>query len=133
MRNCGYSVTEIQMPASPAECSRLRKVVMRLASSALRANAIEDVELAVGEALSNAVKYGQADSKIAIRVETAPDHELAVELEYPGDQFDTCVKCPDDVRNATGGFGRFIIQHVMDNMEYRFEDGRTRLRLTKRT
>lgn len=132
MPNYGHSVTEIQMLSSPAECSRLRKLVTRLAASALRSTDAEDMELAIGEALSNAVKYGQAGSKISVRVESSPDTELAVELAYLGSRFDTCVKCPDDLANATGGFGRFIIDQVTDSMEYSFDNGCTTLRLTKR-
>jgi anti-sigma regulatory factor (Ser/Thr protein kinase) len=132
MGRCGSCITEIQMPSSPAECSRLRKVVTRLASAGLRPTAAEEMELALGEAISNAVKYGESDAKISVRVESLPDREVAVELDYPDDQFDACIKCPDDLRNATGGFGRFIIQQVTDSMEYSFQDGHTRLRMTKR-
>ena len=132
MGRYGSCITEIQMPSSPAECSRLRKVVTRLASAELRGIAAEEMELALGEAISNAVKYGQSDAKISVRVKSLPDREVAVELNYPDERFDACVTCPDDVRNATGGFGRFIIQQVTDSMEYSFEDGHTRLRMTKR-
>jgi anti-sigma regulatory factor (Ser/Thr protein kinase) len=90
------------------------------------------MELALGEAISNAVKFGGRDSMISVKVETLPNREVAVELAYPGEKFDTCVTRPQDIRNATGGFGRFIIQQVTDSMEYSFEDGRTRLRMVKR-
>ena len=132
MGRYGSCITEIQMPSSPAEFSRLRKVVTRLASAELRGIAAKDIELALGEAISNAVKYGRSDAKISVRVESLPDRKVAVELDYPGERFDARIKCPDDVRNATGGFGRFIIQQITDSMEYSFEDGHTRLRMTKR-
>ncbi len=124
--------TEIQMPSSPAECSRLRKVVTRLASIALRPTAAEEMELALGEALTNAVRYGDSGGKITVRVETLPHREVAVELAYPGREFDTCITCPPDLKNATGGFGRFIIQRTTDSMDYSFENGYTHLRMTKR-
>lgn len=107
-------------------------MVTRLASTALQECALEEMELALGEAISNAVRYGVPDSKITVRVETLPSQEVAVELAYPGERFDTPITCPEDLSNATGGFGRFIIQQVMDSMEYSFENGRTRLRITKR-
>lgn len=131
MARSGY-VTEIQMPSSPAECSRLRKVVTRLASAMLRPSAAEEMELAVGEALTNAVRYGKSDGKITVRIEAVPHREIAVELAYPDKPFDTRITCPQDLRNATGGFGRFIIQQSTDSADYTFRNGYTHLRMTKR-
>ena len=121
------------MPSSAAEGSRLRKVVSRLATATLRDNrAVADLELAVGEAFSNAVKYGSCDSKVSVCVETPSRRELAIEMAYPGTQFDTTVKYPEDATAGNGGFGRFIIQSVTDAMEYSFKDGLTTLRMVKR-
>lgn len=133
MRRSAIPGTMMQAHSSAAECSRLRKVVCRLASAALRSpSAVADAELAVGEAFSNAVKYGAPDSKVSVCVEVSPRRGLAVEIAYPGRKFDTRVTRPKNVRRATGGFGRYIMQEVMDSVEYSFHDGLTTLRMTKR-
>lgn len=127
-----YSVTEIQMPASHSECWRLRRLISQLAvASRFNPPDVADVALAVGEAFSNAVKYGTRNSKVRVRVEDF-DRELAVVLEYHGPRFDTSVRLPRDVTTARGGFGRYIMQQVTDGMCYEFYDGHTVLRLTKR-
>lgn len=133
MQSCHPAVTEIQMSADAAECPRLRKIVRRLASAALgSSHAAADVELAVGEAFGNAVKYGVPRSKISVRLEASSGRELSVQLDYPGSRFDTTTTYPKDLANANGGFGRFIMERVTSGMEYSFKDGRTILRMTKR-
>lgn len=127
----GHAVTEIQIPSSAAVCGRLRKMVTRLACMSLRPEAIKEVELAIGEALSNAVKYGSG-SRICVRVEAFPWRELTVEFDYPGRSFDTRVTRPRNPESSQGGYGRYIIHAVTDGMEYSFRDGRTTLRLTKK-
>ena len=131
MRDLAYAITEIQAPSSARQCSRLRRLVSRLASASLRPGDVADLELAIGEALSNAVKYGASGSKLVVLMNPSL-RKLAVELSYPGSRFDTAVTRPKDPAKAEGGFGRFIIQRVTDSMEYRFPNGRTILRLTKK-
>lgn len=133
MRKKNLPPVEIQMPSSVDECSRLRKVVCRVANLTFRnPSDVADVELAVGEAFSNAVKYGAEDGKVSVRVEAPSQREFAVQLDYPGSTFDTAVRYPQDVLNAEGGFGRFIMRQTMDSMEYRFNGNHTTLRMTKR-
>lgn len=128
------SVTEIQMPSDVRESCRLRKVVCRLAASALSdPSDVADVELAVGEAFSNAVKYGGRNCKVSVKVEMPSRRKVAVEMAYPGSKFDTTIRYPQDVLNADGGFGRYIIDKIIDSMEYCFEDDQTTLRITKRS
>lgn len=125
--------TEIQVPSNPLQCSRLRKIVGRIASYTLRnPEAVADVELAFGEAFSNAVKYGENGSKVSVRIEPISNRGLALEMAYPGASFDTTVTLPKDKGDAKGGFGRYIITQVMDSLEYSFDSGCTRVRMTKR-
>jgi anti-sigma regulatory factor (Ser/Thr protein kinase) len=126
-------VTEIQAPSSAAECARLRKIIRRLASDALHSPcAASDIELAFGEAFSNAVKYGDKDGRVRVRIAYAGSREIAVEMEYPGRRFDTTVTHPSKPQTATGGFGRFIMRQLLDSMDYSFRNGHTTLRMTKR-
>lgn len=124
--------TEMQVPLEAAKCSKVRKVVSRLASETLRdPPAVEDIELATGEAFSNAVKYG-ADGKASVRIDASQPDTLSVEMCYLGTGFDMEITPPEDLENADGGFGRYIMQQVLDGMDYSFEDGRTTLRMSKR-
>ena len=124
--------TEIQVPADLSESRKLRKIVAFLAAGLLyRSSDITDVELAVGEAFTNAVKYGAGGSKVYIRVDSSSNRELSVELKYRGRQFDTTVTCPEEPTHE-GGYGRFIMQQITDGMRYRFKNGETVLRLVKR-
>ena len=132
MRDKRCAVTEIQARSEAAECRRLRKVVSRLAADALCSpHAVADVELAVGEAFSNAVKHGARNSKVSVRVEAHAKRELAVEMAYPGRRFDTAVTCPTEIQDGRGGFGRFIMRQLLDGMEYSFRNGRTTVRMVK--
>ena len=126
------SVTEIQVPASLSESYKLRKIVSFLASGLLYNSAdIADVELAVGEAFTNAVKYGIGDSKVCVKVDSSSSRQLCVELKYRGQEFDTVVTCPKEPTH-NGGYGRFIMKQVTDGMRYRFKNGNTTVRLVKR-
>lgn len=126
------SVTEIQVPADLSESCKLRKIVVFLASGLLfNPSDIADVELAVGEAFTNAVKYGMGNSKVSVKVDSSSSCEFAVELKYRGREFDTTVTCPEEPTH-TGGYGRFLMKQVTDGMRYRFENGDTVVRLVKR-
>lgn len=126
------SVTEIQAPPDPAICSRLRKVLARLASTALAdQDAVDDLGLAFGEAFSNAVKYG-SDGVVTLRVQAGPDSGLALEMIYPGTAFNTKISLPQDTSSGNGGFGRYIMACLTDYLEYSFHNGSTTLRMAKR-
>ncbi len=130
----GVSLFEIQMPSDASECSRLRKVVSQLTKATLHdSHAVKDVELAVGEAFGNAVKHGSDKNKVSVRLEALPRTEVAVEMVYASGAFNTAVTYPQNVLEGTGGFGRYIMNKVLDSMEYVFsEDGRTTLRMIRR-
>lgn len=124
--------TEIQVPADLAESYKLRKIVTFLASGLLFDRSdIADVELAVGEAFTNAVRYGIGSSKVFVKVDSSSNREFSVELKYRGREFDTRVTCPEKPTH-TGGYGRFLMQQVTDGVRYYFKDGNTIVRLTKR-
>lgn len=132
MWHCQPSVTEIQVPADLCESYKLRKIVSFLASGLLfNPSDIADVELAVGEAFTNAVKYGMGNSKVSVKVDSSSSREFAVELKYRGREFDTTVTCPEKPTH-TGGYGRFLMKQVTDGMRYRFKNGDTIVRLVKR-
>ncbi|MDI6828106.1 MAG: ATP-binding protein [Armatimonadota bacterium] len=123
---------QVRVRPHPSECSRIRRIISCLAFHKLRdANATHDIELAVGEAFSNAIKYGNGGS-IFLSVEAVSNRELAVEFFYKSDSFDTSIAFPEDCLSSGGGFGRYIMSKVLDDIEYHFLDGYTRLRIVKR-
>lgn len=127
------AVTEIQAPSDAAECSRLRRIVARIAENKLCSKiAAADIEIVLGEALSNAVKYGDNESKVQLRVQSPSRSTLSIELAYSGKEFDTSVKYPREPNSGNGGFGRWMMKQLTDSMEYSFKDGMTTLRLIKR-
>lgn len=131
MDACTGPTIEIQVPLNPAECSRVRLVVSCLALAALNDPvAVGDIELAVGEAFTNAVKYGR-HGRATVYVDLSMPRVLSLEMIYLGTEFDTTVSYPDDVHSAKGGFGRFIMNRLLDRMDYSFENGRTILRMRK--
>jgi anti-sigma regulatory factor (Ser/Thr protein kinase) len=95
-----------------------------------------DVEIALGEALANAVKHGCADDPtkhIQCCVAIENDGELLVVVRDPGDGFDPAT-IPNPVAEAgimkTSGRGVFLINQFMD--EVRYEDGGRTLHMRKR-
>jgi anti-sigma regulatory factor (Ser/Thr protein kinase) len=90
------------------------------------------MELAVGEAFTNAIKYGEKGAMVSISVDAPTRVGMSVEMNYPGCNYDSHIRYPQDVLNAEGGFGRCIMHKTIDSMEYSFTDGRTTLRMTKR-
>jgi len=131
MEACRSAGTEIQFLLDAAKASRIRKVVSCLASATLRDPlAVGDIELAIGEAFSNAVKYGLG-GKASMRIDISEPENIAVEMTYPGKGFDTTVTYPDDAESGDGGFGRYIMHQILDKMDYYFEDGCTILSISK--
>ncbi|MCL6518431.1 MAG: ATP-binding protein [Armatimonadetes bacterium] len=123
---------EMRVRPHASECSRIRRIVSFLAFHKLHNYAATyDLELAVGEAFSNAIKYGGGDN-IFLVVNATSSRELVVEFYYKGESFDTAIEFPNDCLSGNGGFGRYIMSEVLDDIEYLFLDGYTRLRIVKR-
>ncbi len=93
---------------------------------------LDDIEVAVGEALANAVEHGrQADRGVLEVSAHRNEHSLVVEIKDDGKGFDHSGQC-HPVRppaESLRGFGSFIMGELMDEMVY--SDGGTRLRLVK--
>lgn len=91
-----------------------------------------DLSLAVWEAFSNAVLHGspQPDARIEAHIQFLPDR-CSVTLVYPGEPF---ALTPPSLPGpwATGGRGRYLMAVLLDEVDYTFESGFTRVRLVKR-
>jgi serine/threonine-protein kinase RsbW len=94
---------------------------------------LDAVNLAVGEAASNAVRHGcREDDSQKVRVESATNgHTLVIEISDPGAGFDPKeVRSPEVGELREGGMGIYFMRLTMDEVTYSFEGGTT-VRLVK--
>ena len=93
---------------------------------------MDDIKLAIGEAISNAVRHGTSDEGfIQVRCHAEND-KLCVEMRYPSEVFDpdqVPVPCFDPP--SEGGMGIYFMRLVMDKVDYQFADGHAVLTLEK--
>ena len=94
--------------------------------------ALDDITLAVGEAVSNAIRHGKAGTE-GIHVECrAEDCKLAVVLRYESAVFDPdSLPIPDIQSKPSGGMGVYFMKLVMDRVHYAFNDGHATVTLEK--
>jgi serine/threonine-protein kinase RsbW len=95
-----------------------------------------NVEVALCEALANAVKHGcgcNKDKQVQCAVAVEEDGEVVIIVRDPGPGFDPAA-VPDPAATAAelreSGRGVFLINHFMDEVQY--EDGGRTLRMRKR-
>jgi len=99
---------------------------------------ILDIQLAVEEAITNVINHGykKTGGEIIISSKISPER-IEVQIMDTAPQFNPLsVPEPDldstiDDRNV-GGLGIFLIRQVMDEVSYRYEDGKNILSLTKK-
>ncbi len=94
--------------------------------------AIDDIRLAIGEAVSNAVRHGQcAGNPIQFQC-SMENQRLQIMMKYPSKPFDPHrVPVPDMSSPAEGGMGIHFMRLVMDSVDYEFRDGSAVLTLQK--
>jgi anti-anti-sigma factor len=95
---------------------------------------LDAVNLAVGEAASNAVRHGcREDEALKVKVRSATNgHTLVVEISDPGPGFDPDqVRSPEPGELREGGMGIYFMRLTMDEVTYSFAGGTT-VRLVKR-
>lgn len=122
------------VPGLPGTCRQVRNEVAEFAREiGFDQTAIDDVKLAVGEAISNAVRHGAVcDSSIDVQCR---DHGgvLTVVIRYPSSVFDPdSVPAPTFSSAPEGGMGIHFMKLVMDRVDYEFKDGCTELTIEKR-
>jgi len=109
---------------------------------------IMNLNLAVEEAVANIVQYGGGKQEAEGRKQKAEDGEIELLFSYKdsrlvftiideGVEFDlTQVENPDTTLSAeerpVGGLGIFLIKQIMDEIEYRRENGKNILTLSKK-
>jgi sigma-B regulation protein RsbU (phosphoserine phosphatase) len=121
-----------------AHAGALRKVrdyvMQKAAHGEFNREEMGQIQLAVQEAASNAVRHARPGHS-AIPIEALAecrDGVLRIELRYPGGPFDLSqVPAPSLDGSRDGGFGIAIIQRCMDKVEYLAEGDENRLVLVK--
>jgi anti-sigma regulatory factor (Ser/Thr protein kinase) len=97
------------------------------------------LDLALEEWISNVISYGYEDSAehwIELRFE-GTDHEARVEIEDDGREFNPLAIPPVNTKEPLetrpiGGLGVHVIRSLVDEVNYRRENGCNILTLTKR-
>jgi len=123
-----------EAPADLAACQGARDGVCNFAAGAgLSSLDLADIKLAVGEAISNAVRHGTCGGE-AIQIQCEIEGErLQVMLKYPSAAFDfQGIPAPDVGLLSEGGMGIYFMKLVMDAVNYEFKDGIAVLTLEKR-
>jgi len=96
---------------------------------------LDEIELAVGEALSNAIRHGRQSPKCSIEIDcVASGGELTVRIINSGDRFDPdSVPIPSPSNLQEGGMGLHFMRMMMDKISYAFDETGTTLTLLKRS
>jgi anti-anti-sigma factor len=122
------------IPARTCLVKHIRARVSEMLASLMPDSPLLDaVNLAVGEAASNAVRHGcREDEQKKVRVQSATDgYALVVEISDPGPGFDPdLVPSPEVGELREGGMGIYFMRLTMDEVTYTF-DGGTKVRLVK--
>ncbi|MDA1314925.1 MAG: ATP-binding protein [Acidobacteria bacterium] len=126
---------EITVVSHPRWLRVIRRVLAEYAESkGLDAQAAHEVVLAVDEAAANVIKHSyQGDPGRRVTV-SASEVAGGIEVEIidngePFDPIDQPLPEPDEMR--VGGRGVFLMQAVMDSVEYERRDGRNCVRMRK--
>ena len=109
------------------------------ADNALPQAVLNDVNVALDEALSNIIAYGYeagSGGEIVVRLDYALD-EVQVEVEDGGRAFDPLqVPAPDLTaplpERKIGGLGVHLMRNLMDGLAYHRSGGKNRLRMIKK-
>lgn len=96
--------------------------------------------LALDEAVANVVMYAYPDQKgmpIHIEADGEQGKSLIIRIIDEGIEFNPLAEAPDVDTEATteereiGGLGIFLVKESMDNVQYKREDGKNILTMTK--
>jgi anti-anti-sigma factor len=133
---------ELTVPAQEGQLGRVRDFIVNVCEEAgFSTREVSNTKLAVDEACTNIIKHaysgraGGGDITVVAEIESG---RIKIHLKDRGKHFDfSAVKDPDlDQYVETGkkgGLGVFLINRLMDSVEYRSADGGNELILSKRS
>lgn len=129
-----WHVSDFSIPACPRTAgiarSRVESVVESMPFSRSEA---QDILIAVGEAIANAIRHGclcNPDLRISIKCVAGP-HRLSIDITDPGAGFLPDIipeHKPDSL--LEGGMGIYMMRLLVDEVTFKF-DGTTTVRLVK--
>ncbi len=100
---------------------------------------LSQINIAVDELFCNIASYAYPDSsgKAEITVQSNGPNEVSVTFEDWGIPYNPLQKDDPDVtlsaeERKIGGLGIFIVKKTMDNVQYKHEDGKNILTITKK-
>ena len=119
---CFNENISLTVPSLPAYVSVVRLAISAMASRCgFDIEAIEDIKVAVAEAVTNAVIHSSKQKSETIKIDSKYDYlkrELRIKIEDQGPGFDMKhIKTPDISRLESGGLGLFIIRSIMDEVK----------------
>ena len=128
-------MADFRLPAEPDAAAVARSRVADIVRSLpMGLNEEQDVLIAVGEALTNAIKHGcgcDPAKHISVRCVAGP-MRLAIDVSDLGPGFDPeSVGAPSPDSLKEGGMGIHMMRQIMDDVSFTF-DGGTTVRLVKR-
>jgi serine/threonine-protein kinase RsbW len=130
-----WQQSELRLPLKADRDGLMRKRVTEMAAAMpFTRDQIDDIRLAVGEAVSNAVRHGCSGSELdMLTMRCAADGEkLVVSIHNPGRPFDPgAIPVPDPRVLREGGMGIFFMRSSMDLVEYEFDPTGTTVIMTK--
>ena len=126
----------------PADISGLKEILdgvaILLEEQGFPFELISDVQLATDEAVTNAILHGYDGKEGEVHViAEADDQEVIVIVEDGAPAFDPITFVSRDVSldgddRPIGGLGLILIRNVMDEVGYRYEDGKNIFTMVKR-
>lgn len=131
----GWNVAEYVAASDPSIIAILRSKVRDAALKAgVRDELLCDIQIAAGEALTNAYKHGSPNrgtDKITLRCMSC-SKVLVVEVEDEGTPFDPeRVAEPDPNQMRENGMGLFIMRQAMDAVEFKSDCPGNKVRMIK--
>ena len=129
---------ELKIPSRPEFIVVARLTVAAVATRmGFDYDDIEDLKVATGEAVTNAIQHGQSAESaenIAIICHVEP-HALVIEVRDTGSGFDPELRRQvlEEGELQEGGLGLLLIESLMDDVQFKIRPGRgTMVRMTKR-
>ena len=123
-----------------SELERLHQVLWQFGKEQnLSHKVINTMNLALEEIVTNVIAHGYEDTgEHAIIIHcSVRDGQVMAEVEDDGQPFNP-LECPDpDVSKPLedrplGGLGIYLVRNVMDALDYTYQGGKNRIKLTKR-
>ncbi len=133
-------VKTLEIPADESQLSRVRDFVAEVCEEAnFSARETNNTKLAVDEACTNIIKHAYSDTEGEIKIKAIiKPGWIDITLFDRGTKFDFAgVKDPDLNQyvesGKKGGLGIFLINRLMDNVDYQSTEAGNELTLTKRS